>query len=475
MRQHLRGFWLHLMARLRALATQPDGLVVLLLAGGAGVMLWPGLTAAGNGGWRLALASEPDAERVVFEVAVMLLWMLLWPVLPVVCATGRATGATRGDAFAQRALPALPAGPRARLAAEVLIVLAVAVTARLVWWVAGPPSPEGYLLDTAMGALVALPMVVAWAAPALTVPLLWVRPTATAVAVFAASRLGLLATPARLVTVTLAITAGLVLTVGLEIPRWRTARRAAWGTMAMSRPAMPPGVQLRRDFWFEPWRRLGWLIGGLVALPVVLLAAERLVTLPPYTVYIGSLLAFSQLVALAFRPAGSALFGWALTSRNGAGSGDFGRAWAVLPVRPESVRRAAWAHGFLAVAAVWVFVVGFVAVRNWSRTGVLGLDTPEFRIASELLLAGLALPPMVAGLLAAGTAGDRLHMTLSGGSLLAFFNLPGIVLLVGSQVMGRESKVPVVATVSLLVVLALVGSLPALRLLRRDWRRPSGA
>ena len=115
MRQHLRGFWLHLMARLRALATQPDGLVVLLLAGGAGVMLWPGLTAAGNGGWRLALAAEPDAERVGFEVAVMLLWMLLWPVLPVVCAAGRATGATRGDALAQRALPALPAGPRSRL------------------------------------------------------------------------------------------------------------------------------------------------------------------------------------------------------------------------------------------------------------------------------------------------------------------------------------------------------------------------
>ncbi|MCU0290877.1 MAG: hypothetical protein MUF10_02665 [Thermoanaerobaculaceae bacterium] len=475
MRQHLRGLWLHLKARLRALATHADGLVILIVAGGAGVMLWPGLTAAGDAGWRLALAPEPDAERGAFELAVMLMWMLLWPVLPVVCATGRATGASRGDAFAQRALPALPVGPRARLAAEVLIVLAIAVAARLVWWLAGPPAPEGYLLDTAMGALVALPMVVAWAAPALTVPLLWVRPTMAVVALFAASRLGLLATPAGLAAVTLAITAGLVLTVGLEIPRWRTAPRAASGTMAMSRPALPPDVQLRRDFWLEPWRRLGWVIGGLVALPVVLLVAERLVTLPPYTVYIGSLLAFSQLVALAFRPAGSALFGWALTSRNGAGTGDFGRAWAVLPVRPESVRRAAWAHGLVAVAAVWVVVVAFVAVLNWSRTGVLGLDTPGFRIASQLLLAGLAIPPMVAGLLAAGTAGDRLHMALSGGSLLAIFNLPGIILLVGSQVMGRESKVPMVATVSLLVGLALLGSLPALRLLRRGWRRPSGA
>ena len=207
----------------------------------------------------------------------------------------------------------------------------------------------------------------------------------------------------------------------------------------------------------------------------MLLVAERLVTLPPYTVYIGSLLAFSQLVALAFRPAGSALFGWALTSRSGAGTGDFGRAWAVLPVRPESVRRAAWVHGLRRRGR------GLGAGRGLRRRAQLvplrgaRARHPEFRIASELLLAGLAIPPMMAGLLAAGTAGDRLHMALSGGSLLAIFNLPGIVLLVGSQVMGRESGCPMVATVSLLVALALVGSLPALRLLRRDVRRASGA
>lgn len=472
MSQHLRGFRLHLVARLRALATSLDGLLLLAIAGVAGVMLWPGL-AGPDGMWTLGLSSGPSPEPPVFDFAVTLLSLLLWPVLPVIAATGRATGATRGDALAQRAVPALPVGPRARMAAEVVLVLGVALATRLAWSLAGAPISETYFRDTAMGALVALPMVVAWAAPALTVPLLWVRPALTAVVLAAAARLGLLATPAALVAATLALTTVLVLSVGLRLGGRRPSARSAWAGPT-SRPALPPARQLRRDFLLEPWRRLGWVIGGLVGLLVALLVAERFVTLPPFTVYVGSILVLSQLAAMAARPAGSSLFGWALTGRNGARTGDFGRAWTVLPVRPESVRRAAWLHGLVTVLVAWLGAVATVAVHNWSRTGVLTLDTPDFRIARELLLVGLIVPPMAAGLVAAATAGDRLTTALSGGSLLAVLNLPGIVLLVASQIMGRDSSVPMAVTLGLVAVLALVGTLPALRLLGRRWRPRAG-
>ncbi|MGV8040022.1 MAG: hypothetical protein AB2L07_08080 [Thermoanaerobaculaceae bacterium] len=472
MRQHLRGSWLHLRARLRALATSLDGLLLLAIAGTAGVMLWPGLVDAA-GLWTLGLSSGPDPEPRLLDVLVTLLSLLLWPVLPVVAATGRATGTTRGDALAQRAVPALPVGPRARMTAEALIVLVTAVAVRSVWWLTGVPASGAFLRDTAMGALVALPMVVAWAAPALTVPLLWVRPALTALGLVAAARLGLLASPATLACSSLALTAVLVLSVGVRLPSRRAAARTAW-TGPTSRPALPPARQLRRDFLLEPCRRLGWVIGGLVGLLAALLVAERFVTLPPFTVYVGSIVVLSQLAAMAARPAGSGLFGWALTGRNGARTGDFGRAWAVLPVRPESVRRAAWLHGLVAVLAAWLGAVAAVAVHNWSRTGVLTLDTPDFRIAKELLLVGLIVPPMAAGLVAAATAGDRLTTALSGGALLAVFNLPGIVLLAASQIMGRDSPVPMAATLTLVAVLALVGTLPALRLLSRRWRPRAG-
>lgn len=472
MRQHLRGFWLHLPARLRALATSLDGLLLLAIAGTAGLMLWPGLTDA-HGMWTVGLSSGPDPEPRLLDGLVTLLSLLLWPVLPVIAATGRATGTTRGDALAQRALRGLPAGPRARMAAEVVVVLGVVLATRLAWSLAGAPASETYLRDTAVGALVALPMVVAWAAPALTVPLLWVRPALTALGLMVAARLGLLASPAALACSTLALTAVLVLTVGIRLPSRRAVTRAAWSGPT-SRPALPPARQLRRDFLLEPWRRLGWVIGGLVGVLAALLVAERFVTLPPFTVYVGSIIVLSQLAAMAARPAGSGLFGWALTGRNGARTGDFGRAWAVLPVRPESVRRAAWLHGLVTVLAAWVGAVAAVAVHNWSRTGVLALDTPDFRIARELLLVGLIVAPMTAGLVAAATAGDRLTTALSGGALLAVFNLPGIVLLAASQIMGRDSPVPMAATLTLVAVLALVGTLPALRLLGRRWRPRAG-
>ena len=58
--------------------------------------------------------------------------------------------------------------------------------------------------------------------------------------------------------------------------------------------------------------------------------------------------------------------------------------------------------------------------------------------------------------------------------MLAVVNLPGIVLLAASQIMGRDSPVPMAATLTLVAVLALVGTLPALRLLSRRWRPRAG-
>lgn len=299
MRRHWYGAWLHARARLRTLATGVDGLIVLVVAGIAALVLWPGLTGPGGSGWGRLLPSGPEHELRAFDLAIAFLWLLLWPVVPVVAAAGRSTGVTRGDAFAQRACPALPVGGRTRLAVEAALVPFAAVGTRLAADLLGLPLQAGSLRDMVCGALVTVPVVVAWAAPARTVPLLGLRPVVVIAVLFLAGELGMLATPARLTGLSLALIAFLLATVGVETssPRLLSARRNRAG--ALSRTALPPDRQLRRDFLLEPLRRLGPLATALIGFVVVLTLVERLLALPPFTVYIASIAAFSQVFAMA--------------------------------------------------------------------------------------------------------------------------------------------------------------------------------
>jgi hypothetical protein len=357
------------------------------------------------------------------------------------------------------------------LAEALLVLLFVAAAWLLRLALPGPPDPATHLPAFAAGALLAFPMLLAWAAPAPSIPLLWVRPVVVLAALFGAMQAGLLATPGRLAATAAAIS-GLVLLAGGREPGWPSAltwRRSrpepCW------RPALAPRRRLRRDFLGEPVRRLGLLAASLVLLQVAATAADAVAPLPPYFLMGVSAVVLGQILALALRPAGSALVAWGFRGRSGCRSGDLERAFSVLPVRPESVRRAAYLHGFVVSLGVWAGAALVVAVRAWLRTGRPGLVDADGDSLLPFVLVGLCVVPLTAGFVASATAGDGPKMALSGGALLGLFNLPGIILVVAASLADRGSRAPLLLSVGTVVLLTVVGSLPPLALLLRP--RPS--
>ncbi len=470
MKGALAGFRRHFVTRLRASGTEPSALLVLAGAGLASALLWPGVSGPDGSGWRVG-PTGAEAATPEIELAAVLLWMLLWPVLPVTAAAGRATASSRGDALALRALPNLPVRVRSRMLAEVLLVLGFVAAAWLVRLaLPGPPGPAVQLAALANGALLALPMLLAWAAPAPSFPLLWLRPVLVLVALLGALQAGLLATPVRLAATALTLSAGVLLAGDRELRwpsslRWRRTRpEPRW------RPALPPRRRLRRDFLGEPIRRLGLVAALLVLLQAAVLIADYVSPLPPFVVLVVSAVTFGQILGFALRPAGSALIAWGFRGRSGTRTGDFLRAWSVLPVRPESVRRAAWLHGFVVTLGVWSGAALFVAARTWLRTGRPGFVSSDGDSFFPVLLLGLSVVPVAAGLVASAAAGDGTKMALSGGALLGLFNLPGIVLIVTASLAGHGSRAPVLLSLGTVVVLTAVGSLPPLILLRKQTR-----
>jgi hypothetical protein len=472
MRRALSGSRRHFSVRLRAAATDPSALLVLVGAGLASALLWPGATGPGGAGWRVG-PTGAEAAPPEIEMMAVLLWMLLWPVLPVTAATGRAAATSRGDALALRAHPALPVRVRARMLAEALLVLVFIAAAWLVR-LALPhaPEPAAHLATLACGALLAFPMLLAWTAPAPSFPLLWMRPVVVLAALLGAMQAGFLATPGRLAA-TAATLSALVLLAGDREPRWPSFFRWRWTrSEPLWRPALPPGRRLRRDFLVEPIRRLGLVAGLLVLLQAAVLVADHLSPLPPIALLVVSAVTFGQILGFALRPAGSALIAWGFRGRSGSRTGDLARAWSVLPVRPEAVRRAAWMHGLVVSLGVWAGAALFIAARTWLREGRPGLLDADGDSLLPLLLLALCVVPVAAGLVASATAGDGKRMAMSGGALLGLFNLPGIVLVLTASLAGRGSRAPVLAAVGTIAILTLVGALPPLALLWRHSRRP---
>ncbi len=82
------------------------------------------------------------------------------------------------------------------------------------------------------------------------------------------------------------------------------------------------------------------------------------------------------------------------------------------------------------------------------------------------LLPAAVLIPLLAGLLLSAAAGAKVRAILSGGALLACFNIPLPVLAVTSKFFPRGSHTPEWIALGVLLGLALLGSLPPLTLLR---------
>lgn len=467
MNASLRAFARHFRVRLGSVLRDPGALLVLAAAGAATILLWPGVSAPADGGWTPTSAGTSPAPAAL-EGTTVFLWLLLWPVLPVIAAAGRVAPSARGDAFAQRGCPALPVTPRARMLAEALLVLlAVALAHAIRALLPGAPAPAGLLRELVAGALVALPVLLAWATPAPSVALLWIRPSLVVLALLGAAALGVLATPAGAVATGAALSAAVLAGAHLDLSALRSFPRRPDRPPSAARPAIDPARRLRRDFLLERLRRLGPLAAALLLVLSAVLAADAIRPLPPFVTLAVSVLALSQIFALALRPAGSALVPWAFRGSSGARAGDLVRAFSVLPVRPESVRRAAYVHGLVVALGVWGASVAVVALRALSRTGRLALTDADGDSLLPLLILGLCVVPVAAGLVVSAASGDGFKLALSGGALLGLFNLPGMAYLVVASLLGQGARAGAVAALGLIALLTLAGSLPPLLLLRR--------
>lgn len=465
----LPAFARHFRVRLGAVLRDPGALLVLAGAAAATLLLWPGVTPPGDGGWSaLSAGAEPAPEAL--EGTTVFLWLLIWPVLPVTAAAGRVAPSARGDAFAQRGCPALPVTLRARMLAEALLVLlAVALAHGARSLLPGAPAPAPLLA----GAFVSLPVLLAWATPAPSVALLWIRPSLVVLALSCAAETGLLASPAGVVATGTALAAAVLAGAHVDLSALRSLPHRPDRPPAAARPALDAARRLRRDFFLEPLRRLGPFAASLLFVLAGVLAVEAVRPIPPFVAMAVAILVLSQIFALALRPAGSALVPWAFRGSSGARAGDLVRAFSVLPVRPESVRRAAYVHGLVVALAAWGGSVGVVALRALSRTGRLALTDADGDSLLPLLLLGLCVVPVAAGLVVSAAAGDGRRMALSGGALLALLNLPGMAFLVVASLLGMGSRAGTVAALGLIAVLTLAGSLPPLALLRRGRRPPA--
>jgi hypothetical protein len=141
-------------------------------------------------------------------------------------------------------------------------------------------------------------------------------------------------------------------------------------------------------------------------------------------------------------------------------SGRYARAWAPLPLRPESVRRTVYVHALLTTTLVWLLflahslVVASLGLRGWGWPWTLPL--------------GLVIP-CAAGFLLCGAVGDRRRGFLSAATLATFLPVHLVTLTgVWKDILGLSSGK---LDLGVLLALALLGGVPPLVHLRRSVAR----
>lgn len=457
MSAHRSGFARHLWARLRNVASDPGAWLALGFTSIASVAFWPGLTGPDDPGWLRQLNLHGGADPL--DTVIGALWLLLWPVLATTAAAGRVVHGLRlGSSLL--ALPALPVTTRGRMLAETTLVLGIVGSIRVALLSIGGGWEGGLAVtSTLAGVVLALPVVLAWTAPAVDESWRWARPTAAVTVLALLARVGVLASWPGLAAAAAILAGAVLVTAKLALAPSARGRARDAGPASHVRQAGPPPSVLRHDLWAEPATRLGLWVITLVAALLVLLVADRVPGVPPEVFFVGSLLAVAQIAALAMRPFGSSLLGHALKGRGGSRPSDLAQAFAVLPLRREAVLRAVWTHAFAVTAMAWILGVGVVAIRTYLRHGSLGLLDAEGQSVARILLPAAALIPAVAGFVTAAVSGRKRSFVGSGLALLGMLQLPLASLIVGRHLFGPGSPATPVLAVSVLVALCLAASL----------------
>jgi hypothetical protein len=476
----MSGLLRHARARATALLRDPLALFYLLVAAASSLYLFPAI-----------LAEWPVTGEG--RLAMQLLGLVLWPWLLSLAALARVERSDYEPFPSQWTLPALPVGPSARLLGEALVVLLLLILLRLPAHFLGeggrellagavaswPEAPYGLrvLAAALRGALLFLPLLLAWSAPTKSKGWYFARPLAVAAILFLGIEAGLAHRPAALVGVSLALSAAVLLTAGWE-PRRRARPSVRSGRpLRLARPGLEPHRRFLRDRWSRPLRLFGApvALGFATLLTVALLERRGVVSrfLESGSFEsdffwgggLGALLGILPLPLLY--PVGVSIFKGARGGRPGSlAPGAYAEAWSVLPVPPEKVARAVYEHALLGGLILW----GLVAIY---AVAVHLAGVYSYRALLFFLPLVLAVPSG-AGVLVGVAFGSTLRTAVSLACLLLF-----VPLQVGAEYLTDlypfslfaalgEPVARLLVCVILGLVLALVGGLPPLAYLRRD-------
>lgn len=476
----MSAFLRHAKVRTLALARDPGALFYLLVGAASSLFIFPIMVT------EFPVAGE---ERLVMQV----IGLVLWPWLLSLAALVRVERSDAEPFPTEWPLPALPVGARARLLGEVAVLLLFLVVLRLPVGLLGeagrellagaeplwPEAPFGarVLAETARGALLFFPVLLAWSVPTRSKGWFFARPLTVVAILFAAIEAGLLHQPIVLAAVSLALSAAVILTVGWEPRLGARAGAGRGGPLRLDRPALAPEARFLRDRWSRPLLFYGApvALGFLALLGVLILesrgALSRLAergSLEADFIKGGSLGALIGLLPLPLLyPVGISLLKGVTGSRPGSlAPGGYAEAWSVLPVPPWKVSRAIYEHAFLGGVILWGLLMAYALLAY-----TMGVNS--HRIVLYFLPLVLAVP-CGSGLLVALAFGDNLRTGLSLTCLLLFVPLQiGAEYLAGRFPFhllavpdGPAARLSVCVILGLL--LALVGGLPPLTYLRRD-------
>ncbi len=503
-RNDLAAGWRHFVTGVRMTARDPFALGLLAFAGAVTVPLWgfglgihpfdakhlpwPGgpMTFSGPTPTALTLAIRLPHAEIVFA-------QLLGAAL-VAGALGPSAARRRWPASPNRGMPALPLGPRARIFAEVLAVSLYVLIARaavlafggvrlghtlfghyaqfatypdvarlattLLPALASPTAAyvSSFVVNTVLGTLLAFPLVLAWATTTRLDARGLVKLAVAALLVFGAASVGAMAHVGSALLVSACVTAFLLVRLddGTRAESVHTPRPLRFRSCA------GPPAQLRRDAWVGPARRLWWVLLPAVPLPLTLTLLGRAIGfdsepgraigLRGLALTTALLLQWPTLLALALFPLGLALVPSA-TPATRLFSGAFLRSWSTLPVEPERVIRAVYAHGLVAAGSAWLMLS--------VQTRLLGMHFGPalFELPVVFLMPGIVVCEAI---------GDRRRGLLAVGALAGFqFGVPFLFALL-PEVLG--SAVPFSRNGMLLAIVGyavgLAGALPPLVHLR---------
>jgi hypothetical protein len=194
------------------------------------------------------------------------------------------------------------------------------------------------------------------------------------------------------------------------------------------------------------------LVGAIIFQGAVVLLDARW-QLPQLSFYLGTTVAASLLFGFfVLRPLGSVQATASFKGAAGYRHGEFLAAWSVLPVRREAVLRGVYLHGLLTGAFVWTLVMGANLWGSWLATGELGLVDRDGDPVGWIMWPAYGIVPSVAAFLVAGAAGNV---------PLAFLSFGCAVLYLPVQMVGHELGWAATTSLIALLLLLVVGSLPA--------------